>query len=285
LLAVAVIDAAQEPAPQFKSGVDLVEVYASVTDQAGKPVTGLTRDDFIVREDGEPQAIAAFVEGNFPLSIALAIDRSWSMAGEPLNRARRAAGVFLQALAPPDQSMLIAISGRVDTVAPLSTNREAATAALGRLDPWSTTALHDAIIQAADVIQAGTGRRALVLVSDGTDRYSTASADDVLAHVRRTDVMVYTATLAKREPPLFVELAAATGGRSFAARDGAALEDAMRSIVSDLHHQYLLGFAPDGKVREPGTWRSLEVTVKRTGARVRARRGYTANEASPIRQR
>jgi VWFA-related protein len=199
------------------------------------------------------------------------------MAGEPLNRARHAARVFLDALAPPDQSMLIAISGRVETVAPLSTTRAAAAAALARLDPWSTTALHDAILEAVDVVQAGTGRRALVLVSDGVDRYSTASAADVLAHVRRTDVMIYAVASARREPPLFVELAAVTGGRSFAARDAAALDDVMRSIVSDLHHQYLIGYAPAARGREPGGWRSLEVSVTTPAARVRARRGYVAN--------
>jgi Ca-activated chloride channel family protein len=128
-----------------------------------------------------------------------------------------------------------------------------------------------------DVVQAGTGRRALVLLSDGADRYSTATADDVLAHVRRTDVMVYPVAVGKREPPLFVELAAVTGGRSFTARDGAALDEVMRTIASDLHHQYLIGYTPVARGREPGSWRSLEVSVKSPGARVRARRGYVSN--------
>jgi Ca-activated chloride channel family protein len=267
---------AQDQAPSFKGGVDVVEVYASVTDRDGRPIEGLTRDQFTVTEDDAPQAISTFAASRVPLSVALAIDRSWSMAGQPLGRTKRAAAIFLDALAPPDEAMVIAVSGRVETVAPLGADFAQAKRAVERLDPWSTTALHDAILEAVDVVQAGTGRRALVLVSDGVDRYSRASADDVTAHVRQRDVMIYSVALAKAPPPLFVELAALTGGRPFHARDAAALETAMRAIADDLHHQYLLGYTPSP--RDPrasaGTWRSIRVTTTVPGAQVRARRGY-----------
>ena len=252
-----------------------MEVYASVTDERGAPVTGLTRDDFTVREDDEVQAIAAFAEGEFPLSVALAIDRSWSMAGEPLARARQAARTLIGALRPVDQSMLVAVSGRIETVAPLSTDRTPALGALAALDPWSTTALNDAVIQTVDLVQAGTGRRALVILSDGADRYSAAGAAEVVAHVRGRDVMVYPVALGRQAPPLFAELAALTGGRSFHAPTLAPLEAAMREIAADLHHQYLLGYAP-AHPSSAGTWRSISVTVNVPRARVRARRGYVA---------
>src|SRR5205085_5587158 len=79
LLLVAVLTAPVLSA-QFSSGVNLVEVYAAVTDRAGNPVTGLSREDFTVLEEGQPQALTAFAEADFPLSVAVAVDRSFSMA-------------------------------------------------------------------------------------------------------------------------------------------------------------------------------------------------------------
>jgi Ca-activated chloride channel family protein len=266
---------AQEPGrPVFQSGVAAVEVYASVTDASGVPVTGLARERFTVKEDGRPQPIAAFAEGDVNLSLALAIDRSWSMAGRPLVAARRAGRTLLAALRPADRAMVMAVSGRVEVVAPLSGDRGAAIAALDALDPWSTTALHDAIVEAVDLVQEGSGRRAIVIVSDGADRYSRASEADVLRHVRARDVLVYPVANGQSLPPLFAELAALTGGRSFHAKDDAALERAMRAIADDLHHQYLLGYAPPARAADPGAWHAIDVSVDVPGAKVRARRGY-----------
>jgi Ca-activated chloride channel family protein len=265
----------QDPArPVFRGGVAAVEVYASVMSAAGVPVTGLGRERFTVREDGRPQPITAFAEADVPLSLALAIDRSWSMAGTPLAAARRGGRALIAALRPADRAMVIAVSGRVETVAPLSTDREAATRAIEGLDPWSTTALRDAIVEAVDLVQEGAGRRAIVIVSDGADRYSRASEADVLQHVRARDVLVYPVATGQRKPPVFAELAAVTGGRSFHAKDAGSLERTMRLIAEDLHHQYLLGYAPPDDGGEPGTWHAIDVSVDVPGATVRARRGY-----------
>lgn len=275
-LAAAVTRAGAQQPPVFQSGVAMVEVYASVTDASGAAVTGLERNRFTVREDGRVQSIAAFAEADFPLSLAIAIDRSWSMAGAPLAAARRAGRALMQALRPADQAMVIAVSGRVETVAGLSSDRRAAGAAIDALDPWSTTALRDAIVEAVDLVQQGTGRRALVIVSDGADRYSRTSEAEVLQHVRARDVMIYPVATGRTEPAVFAELAAVTGGRSFHARDAGSLEQVMHLIADDLHHQYLLGYAPSESVGEPGTWHAIGVSVDLAGARVRARRGYLA---------
>ncbi len=258
--------------------MQLVEVYASVTDNAGVPLRGLRQDQFSVFEDGVPQRIEAFVEGDFPLSLAVAIDRSWSMAGEPLARAKAGARTLLQELRRDDQVMIVAVSSDVDTVSPLSTDRASAVDAIDGLDPWSTTALHDAIVASLDRVQQGRGRRALVLLSDGTDRYSRASPADVLSHARDLDVLVYPIALGSRKAPLFAELAAATGGRSFWARDQRTLEDAVRTIARDLRYQYLLGYSPTHPAAgSPGAWRSIRVAVDDPRAVVRARDGYRAD--------
>jgi Ca-activated chloride channel homolog len=261
--------------PQFGTGVEVVEVYASVTDANGEPIRGLRREQFTVREDGRPQAISTFVEGDFPLSIAVGMDRSWSMAGDRLDIAREGARTLVGELRLGDQAMIVAISGEVETIAPLSGDRAGQRAAIDRLDPWSTTALHDAVIASIDRIQAGSGRRALVLLSDSNDRYSRAGAAAVLERARRADVMVYPIAIGRERSALFAELAVLTGGRSFQARDRAEAGSAARAIARELRTQYLLGYSPARPQAEgAGEWRSIRVDVQAPGARVRARDGY-----------
>ena len=262
---------------QFSSGVSLVEVYAAVTDQAGNPVTGLSRGDFTVLEDGEPQSVSAFAEGDFPLSVALAVDRSFSMGAKQLPTALSAARTFLGELRPQDQSMLVGIGSEIEVLAPLSADRPAQFGALSALQPWGTTGLHDAVIQSIDAIQAAKGRRALVLLSDGSDRYSKASVAETLDRARRSDVMVYPIAIGGTRPALFAQLASLTGGRSFQPKTPAELNVIVRTIANELRHQYLLGYTPSRPiVRGEEQWRPIVVRVNRSGVTVRARDGYLA---------
>jgi len=273
--AAAVLVGALPPAGQFTSGVNLVEVYASVTDSRGEVLSGLTQADFELRENGEVQPISNFAAGEFPLSVAMAIDRSFSMAGTRLSLAQSAAQAFLAELRPQDEAMILAVGSQVEVAAPLSTNRTAQRDAINRLDAFGTTGLYDAIIRAIDEAQPAKGRRALVLLSDGNDRYSQATAGDALDHARGADVMIFPVALGPTRPPLFAELATLTGGRSSHARDGTTLADTLRTIARELRQQYLLGYTP---TRPPAAgsneWRSITVVVKKPGAQVRARDGY-----------
>jgi Ca-activated chloride channel family protein len=261
-------------APQFTSQVNLVEVYATVTDTRGSVVTSLTREDFEVLEDGEPQRIDAFTQGDFPLAAAIAVDRSFSMSPERFEAAKSAARLFLGALRPEDQGMVIAVGSRVEALAPLSIDRGAQYRAIETLDRFGTTSLHDAIIAAIDAVHAGQGRRALVLLSDGDDRYSDASAGDALSRARGAEVLIYPVALGPRRPPLFAELAALTGGRSAHVRDARDLPQTLRSIAQELRQQYLLGYTPTRPLTEQGEWRGITVRVRKPGLRVRARDGY-----------
>jgi Ca-activated chloride channel homolog len=268
---------AAAPYAQFTSGVSLVEVYATVTDRQGGPVTGLTAADFRVLEDGSPQTITAFVAGEFPLAVAVGVDRSFSMGGERgarLNMAKSAARAFIGALKPQDQVMVIAIGSDTSVVAPLATNHTAALAAIDRLDTWGTTPLYDAAVSALDAIQSAKGRRALVLLSDGTDRYSETSAAALVDHARRRDVLVYPVAIGPSRPPVFAELAAASGGRSFLVKDPRELSSTLTSIARELRSQYLLGYVPSRETTAERSWHSIDASVNRAGALVRARDGY-----------
>lgn len=268
----------QERAGEFSSRVQLVEVYATVTDAKGELVSGLDEDDFEIYEDNERQEVSTFAAGEFPLSVALGVDRSWSMAGDRLRLAKRAAQSFLRELKPNDRSMVVAISSEADVIATLSTDRFTQMRAIDALDPWSTTALHDAIIATLDRLGPEPGRQALIVFSDGADRYSKATAADVIERARRSNALVYPIAFGRERQPLLAELATVTGGRSFLLRDVNELEKTLATIARELRYQYLLGYSPSHAI-EPGIreWRSIRVAVKnaKPGLRVRARDGYT----------
>ena len=277
LLGSALAAAAGAPAAprQFSSGVNVVEVYATVSDKAGKPVTGLGREQFTVRENGEVQQISTFAAGEFPLSVAVAIDRSFSMAGDRLASAKSGARIFLGSLRAADESMLIAIGSTTDVLAPLTTNRGQQLDALAKLDAFGTTGLYDSIVAAIEAIQQARGRRALVLLSDGSDRYSTATAAEALDRARASDVLVYPVAFGRTRPDAFAELAALTGGRSFHVRDARQLPETLQTIAAELRNQYLIGYSPARPpVAGSNEWRSITVTVSRPDTTVRARDGY-----------
>jgi Ca-activated chloride channel homolog len=262
-------------ARQFTSSVNLVEVYASVVDGKGQPMRGLTADDFEILEDGAPQKITAFTAGDFPLTVALALDRSFSMAGKPLAIVKGASRAFLNALRPTDEAVVIGIGSQVTVLAHARSPRAEQVAAVDALTAWGTTALHDAIIAAIETVDGARGRRALVILSDGDDRYSEASAADAVTRARRSNVMVYPIALGKARPPLFAELSTLTGGRSYHARELEGLEQTLKLIAEQLREQYLLGYSPSRlPVSGANEWRSITVRVKKPGLSVRARDGY-----------
>ena len=270
--------AQEEAAARFSSGVQAVEVYATVTDGAGEPVTGLHADDFEIDDDRRPQIITTFAEGAFPLTVALGVDRSLSMAGEPIRLARRAAQSFLEQLRAEDRSMVVAISAEADIVAPLTASRVEQARAIAFLDPWSTTALRDAVVKTLDRLAPEPGRQALVVFSDGADRYSQVSVAEMLNRARSGAALVYPIVFGRAPVAALAEMASLTGGRSFVLRDAQGLAPALASIARELRHQYLLGYVP-AEATEPGRWHPIRLRVRNQGTRgwrVRARDGYVA---------
>lgn len=260
---------------QFTSGVSLVAVYATVLDQQGRPVTGLGQDDFVVEEDGTRQDVQTFAAGNVPLSLAIAVDHSFSVSERSLRDATDASQRLISGLRPDDGVMLLGIGSGVEVLAPLSIDHRPAFDAVARLERWGTTPLFDAIREAIAAIDQATGRRALVLVTDGADRYSASTAAEMVDVARRHDVLVYPVTLGRQPVPVLVELATATGARATAVADTSRLTDALEGIADELRSQYLLGYAPRTRAGSDGAgWRSIAVRVRAPGVRVRARDGY-----------
>ena len=172
--------------------------------------------------------------------------------------------------------MVVAISSSGEVVAPLGTNRGAQIAAIDALDAWSTTALRDTIVGTLARLDGERGRRALVLFSDGVDRYSEASPADVLDRVRQSGVIIYAIAIGRQRPPFFAEAAVSSGGRSFQIADARQLQATLMQVARELRFQYLLGYAPARPIAGGGEWRSIRVQVHRSGVQVRARDGYAA---------
>ena len=259
---------------QFAAGVNLVEVYATVTDGRGEPVTGLSAMDFVVREDDVQQNVTTFAAGEFPLAVVMGVDRSFSVSSQRLRAATSAARAFVAALRPADQVMVLAIGSEAEVIAPMTTSHGAAIAALERLEPWGSTPLYDATVAALDAAQPFAGRRALILLSDGDDRYSRTTATVAVEHARQKDVLIYPIALGRTRPTVFAELATVSGGRSFQASDEAALRATLSTIARELRFQYLLGYVPEKSSENRDEWRSIQVSVNRPNVRVRARDGY-----------
>lgn len=251
-----------------------MEVYATVTDPRGEPVAGLSAADVAVAEDGRLQSIQTFAAGDFPLSLAVAIDCSFSVDSRRLDATVRAVQSMLGELRTDDRVMILSVGSEVETIAPLSNDHRAAYFSVQGLRPWGTTPLFDATVTAIDAIHGASGRRAIVLITDGVDRYSTTTVDEVIDAARRKDVLVYPVLVDRAPPQVFGEMARVSGGRSQTLASLDRLPAALSSIARELRHQYLIGYAP-GAGAAAG-WRSITVTVNRPQVRVRARDGYYA---------
>ena len=142
------------------------------------------------------------------------------------------------------------------------------------IDAWGTTPLYDAAAQALDAMAARSGRRALLLISDGGDRDSRTTAADLIARARQSHVLVYPVAIGGTRPPVFAELADVTGGRTFFIDDPKRLESQLRALARELRFQYLLGYTPSPRAGADPAWRAIEVSVSRPDVRVRAREGY-----------
>lgn len=184
----------QEPQrPLYRGGVDLVNVSATVTDGAGHFVKGLTRDDFVLLEDGRELPIAQFSSERVPVSLGIVVDASSSMDGERMSQARKALEQLLERLPDPDDEIfLYSFSEEPVLEQGWTTNRGAIRAALRRIDPSGRTSLYDTVARA--VALANTGRhpkKALVIISDGNDTASHTSVEALRRQIQESELLVY----------------------------------------------------------------------------------------------
>jgi Ca-activated chloride channel family protein len=178
---------------RFRTGVELINVTATVSDASGRFVSGLRQDDFRVYQDEELQTITHFSAERVPVSLGIALDTSGSMDGEKILAARRALDRFLyQLLGPDDEVFLYRFDSIPQLLTGWTTDKRLLSDELRRIQPHGGTAMYDAVGEAVRLAQTGKHRKkALLLISDGNDTASHLRIDALKHAIRETEVLVY----------------------------------------------------------------------------------------------
>jgi Ca-activated chloride channel homolog len=284
---------AQAPArtPTFGTGVEVVNLSLSVTDDRRAFVTDLRQGDVAVFEDGIPQDLTFFTQEDLPISIVLMMDGSASME-EKRKTAQDAAVRLARTLRPQDFGQVVEFNDRATVLQPFTHDVASLEAAIRKTDAAGTTALHTALYVALKDVQRHASselrRRAIVLFTDGEDTASVVSDDQVLDLARKSEVNVYAITLRSPRPAdraseaagraeyLMNALARETGGHAYFPSALSELDSVYDRIAEELRSLYSIGYVSSNG-RHDGKWRRIVVRVpSREGLTVRHRLGYYA---------
>jgi Ca-activated chloride channel family protein len=275
--------------PTFRTGTEIVSLGVTISDKKSNFLTDLTRDDLEVFEDGKKQTIEYFARGDQDaapeLHVGLLFDTSGSMDAD-IKLSRSAAVRFLNTLSDAKDITLVDF----DT--------EVRVAKYGQLDfprlverirsrkPGGFTAMYDALGVYLDSAAELTGRKILVLFTDGGDTRSTIRFGDVLTLVRASDVTVYSVGFLENQPGgvraeqrlRLTQLAGESGGEAFFPFAMKQIEEAYDKILMQIRAQYSLGYVSTNTAAD-GSWRKVEIKVRRPDSkdlRVQSRKGYFA---------
>jgi len=197
---------------RFKSGVELINVTATVTDRSGRFAGRLTQDDFIIYEDNKLVEVTHFNADRTPVSLGIIVDTSGSMVGEKWSAAVSSIDRFFRMMNDElDEFFLYRFSANADIVLDWTNDRDRLAAMVGRIHPNGGTAMYDAVAEAVPMAQSGQNRKkAVVIISDGNDTSSRSDAREVTRIIRETEVLVYAvgidgqgqATFQRPTPPI-----------------------------------------------------------------------------------
>lgn len=276
----------QEPDDEVvKVDAELVLLNVTVTDRDGRYVDKLKPADFTVFEDGRAQRVTLFSEEETPFAAAILLDTSGSMEGR-MTLARAAAIRFLDGLRADDVASVYHFNHEVEQLQDFSHGRDLPPMAYA-LRSKGMTVLNDAIVRAArDLSTRPEKRKAIVVLSDGADTRSSASADKALDAALTANAVIYTVDMMSPNAPGLERMRSATALKNFASKSGgrfvstpggAALSEAFEEIVEELSNQYTLGYRPSNRSRD-GRWRSIELKMSRDDLQTRTRDGYRARK-------
>jgi VWFA-related protein len=261
-----------------KVNVEVVQVTVTVTDDGGHFVPGIPRSAFKILEDGKPQTITYFASEDVPLELIVAVDISGSMTAS-MPKLKKAVKGFLGAVPSNDEVTLLGFNDNVFAPVRKTTDPAERIRAVDRLAPWGATALYDVILRAIDMLGRQTGRKALVVFTDGEDQGSHVAIEDVERRLQASDVTLYMIAQGRGISQEYLKktmqrLTVPTGGRTFTTESVDALQGAFEELLDELSNQYLLGYPPTNTKRDD-SWREIKVQVDgHTG--IRARQGYRA---------
>lgn len=281
----------------FKTGVDVVNVTITVSDDDGHFIRNLRQEDFVVYDDGKPQEILSFSFDRVPVSLGMLLDVSGSMTEDKMAPARAAMSRFAYDLLRPDDELFLAeFSGKGRLLQTWTQDRGTFERALDRTNKGnlrSGTALFDTVSAALPLAANGQWpKKALLVLSDGKDTSSRIPVKVVQESIRRSEVIVYALAVDDAggsglfgsavfgggsgvDAGALRKLTDDTGGRTEVVKGFRNLDRATERLASELDQQYMISYA--APAARDGRWHSIRVEVKKRGAKVRARAGYTAS--------
>lgn len=249
--------------------VDLVLIPVTITDPMNRLVTGLERDNFVLLDNGEKQAIQHFSSEDSPISLGVIFDISGSMANK-IEKARQAVVEFFKTANPEDEFFLIAFNDKPTLIVDFTNSVERVQGQLVYAVPKGRTALLDAIyLGMAKMRQARHQRKALLIISDGGDNRSRYTENEIKSMVKEADVQIYAMGIFDQSarsdeerygPQMLAEVTDVTGGRTFTVSNPNDMSDVAAKIGVELRNQYVLGYRPTKPARD-GKWRKVRVKL------------------------
>jgi Ca-activated chloride channel family protein len=288
LLVLILVGSLAAQQPTFRTGTQVVSLFATVLDAENRLVPDLTKEDFEVLDNDKPQPLIVFHSENLPITAVVMLDTSGSMT-LTIDLLKAAAEQFLIRLLPDDKATVGAFNDKVELNAGFTNNRDKLISQVKDLDFGNGTRLFDAVSESLDALHGVEGRRVILVFTDGDDTASRIGRGTVLDRARNEEVMIYAIGLqseyfdgvrqVRSKPDSGLRrLADETGGGYFELKKTADLGPTFSRVAQELHSQYVLGFEAkqlDGKVHK------LAVKMKQPGMNARARKSYLATAAQP----
>jgi Ca-activated chloride channel family protein len=275
-------------AQRIKVTTQTVPLYVTVTDPQKRLVPDLAQEDFEIFDDQKLQTLTNFDNEATPITAVVMLDTSGSMT-LALDFVKDGAEQFLIRMLPEDRAKVGAFNDKIEfhpeSGTPFSENRDQLVRSLKDLDFGYPTRLYDAVDRSIEELKNATGRKVVLVFTDGEDTASKLGAGEVLERARREETMVYSIGLeneyfngqqrVRTNPDRGLrKLSEETGGGFFILKKKDELGPTFTRVAQELHSQYIMGFTPqslDGKIHK------LEVKVKKPGMTARARRSYLAS--------
>jgi Ca-activated chloride channel family protein len=276
--------AQDQESPTFRATTQLVSVPTTVLEADGRLVPGLDQDQFTIFDNGKPQKITFFQNETQPFTVVVMLDFSASMTNS-LDLLRNASEAFLQRMLPQDKGQVGAFSDRIEFSGQFTNDRDDLISALKDLQYGNPTRLWDAIDQSIEMLKPVSGRKVVLVFTDGDDTYSKTSFGTTLDHAKETETIVYAIGLQSvyfngqrmvRSAPdrSLKKIAEETGGGYFELKKTDELAPTFTRVAQEIHSLYTIGFEPatlDGKEHK------LDVKMRGAGQVARARKTYVAS--------
>lgn len=281
-----------DPSDTVRVSSNLVPIPASVVDSKGFAITGLRLEDFELLVDGQMRAISDMTRAETSVRLAMLFDNSGSLDYAREFEKQAAMHFFRKVMRPTDEAAIYSIETESYLAQPLTkdiSRLERTIESFGK--PSGATSLFDAIIDAAAYLRPYSGRRVIVIVSDGVETTSRNDFETTIRHVLADDCQIFIvqtglydsanlrALAAERR---MEQLAGQTGGAVYIPKTTTELDQAFQQIAADLAHQYVLSYYP-GDERRDGRFHMIDLRIRsRKDVRVRARKGYYSPRPSNV---